>query len=205
MRPDVTDIKWEVATYDGEGNENGRKTCNELEYGKEAIVHIKTKDVENGEYVNVTVFDETNNDLKTESVMVEEGECYLRCKIMPKQDVLEKLKKGEQISYCCSAKPANRGKQKKGTSLKIIFTFIFNVGYVDSTEDLTGKYILESTDGSYKQSKTKEDDKRTGDNELTLEFTNVEPGLEYSLYYTSDNKYKNFQFKGIPFYVLLNN
>jgi hypothetical protein len=203
-RPEITDIKWEVVTYDGKGNENGSKTCDELEYKKEAIVCIKTKDLENGEYINVTVFDETNNDLKNESIMVEGGECRLRCKIAPKQDILEALKKGEQLRYCCSAKPSRRGKQKKGPSLKIIFTFVFNVGYLDETEDLTGKYILESADGSYKQSKTKKDDKRTGNNELTLEFTNVEPGLEYSLYYTSDNKYKNFQFKEIPFYVMLN-
>jgi hypothetical protein len=202
-RPEVTEIKWEAITYDKEGKDTGSKESEEVEYRKAAIVRIKTKDIEDGEYVNISVVNEATGNTRTEAVEIKDGKGFLRCNIEPTKETLAALKEGEELSYSCSAIPAKRGKVKKGTSIKVTYTFVHTMGYPNNEKAFGGKYVLENNDGSYSQSIAARDGEKTTDNELKLKYTGLTPGHTYSLYYLSEEGSKSLQFEGMSFYALL--
>jgi hypothetical protein len=66
-----------------------------------------------------------------------------------------------------------------------------------STRD---KFILSSTDDSYRKELTVKDDKIDGDNKITLHFTKVKPGLLYNLEYIPENESIGFMiFENAPY------
>jgi len=203
VRPEVTVIDWEAATYDGDGNETGSEKSGEVEYLKKAMVSLETKDVKNGEFVNVSITNESTGSVLTQAVEIKGGKGRLPCDISPTRETLAAIKKGDGLRYRCDATPAKRGKTTKGPSIEVTFKFAHTVSHSGEAEDFGGKYVLESDDGSYKQDIKAKGGATIEDNSLRLEYTGIKPGLAYSLYHLSDKGSKSFQFEKTPFAAMI--
>jgi hypothetical protein len=199
-RPEVTEVKAEAVTYDNEGNETGSEATGKIEYGKQAIIKAQTKEVENGKYVNFIISCDSIGFSTTKAAEVKDGIAELRFNPSIDAKALAALKDGDELVYKCAVETADKRAKNDDCNMKVVFTYVVEYVPGGDIKKYDDEYTLESTDGAYKQTHDVLDDSIPGDNLVTLVFTDVLPGKNYSLVYHNRKTDKSYsRFSDVPF------
>jgi hypothetical protein len=182
-RPEITDLKWEKIIYDEQGNETGTEETDEIEYGKTVVICARLKDVEDGEYVNITVTSDIINFSETRSIEIKNGQGLLRFAIKTGRDQLTELTENDEVICTCFAETTDRRAKKKGEDVPIVFNVLLTINMSPDKLDEQDNYILEVRGGSYSQSKNVKDDSIPGDEAVSLKFDRIIAGHVYNLRY----------------------
>ncbi len=200
------DIRVESIKYDEQGNETCVELAAEIEYDTTVLITAKVQGIDDGEYINIIVYEQgySHEDdlLMEQSVKVENGEARTRWTVKISDRRLQELGEQDELTFVCAAE---LGTEKNRTEIEIhaVFSFMFSISAPDGANGLKGTYILESTNGSYKQIETVQDDGIPGDKRIIMKFTHILPGCNYRLRYGSDEDGGIILFDGISFFTLL--
>lgn len=201
------EIKVESIQYDAQGNEIGVELASEIEYDTTVLITAKAQNIDDGEYINIIVYEKgyrhEDDLLMEQSVKVENGEARTRWTVKLSDKRLQELGEQDELTFVCAAEPGTE-KIRTEIEIKAVFSFMFSISAPDGDvlDGLEGTYILESTNGSYKQIKTVQDDGIPCDKSIIMKFTHVLPGCNYILRYGS-NYDGMLVFDKMPFFTLL--
>jgi hypothetical protein len=192
-RPEIAECVFKKTLYDEEGDEAGSEVSEKIEYGKSGIVKVKTKDVPDGSFVNVTLSCKTSDFTVVKAAEVKDIEARLPFDANISRQTLAKLKDGDELVYTCTVETADKRAKKEGSKIQVVFTY--RMEYIPKPSDNQDnvEFILESTDGEYKQTHNVQSDSVLEDGYATILFTDVLPGKNYSLTYHNRETGENYQ------------
>jgi hypothetical protein len=192
-RPELSDLKWEKILYDEEGNETGTEEVSEIEHGKTALLSAMVKNIEDGDYVNVTVYEEgydqpNETPLMEEPVQIKDGKIEVRWNVQLNKERILALKPDDRVKFVFVIE------RKKGclreTSQAMPAYFSSSIAVVAPPENTTtdDAYVLEDINGGrrYSQKKFFKTDKKEDADRIVLYFDHILPGLDYQLIYIQD-------------------
>jgi hypothetical protein len=192
-RPEITEMKWEKILYDEEGNETGAEEVSEIEYGKTALLSATVKNIDDGDYVNVRVY-EAGYDQPHETpliekpVQVKDGKIEARWDAeLNKKRILE-LKQDDRVQFVFVVERKKGCLRETSPVMPAYFSSSIAVVVPPGNTTTDDTYVLEDTNGGrrYSQRKVLKTDKKENSDRIALYFDHILPGLEYQLTYIQD-------------------
>ncbi|MCL2382541.1 MAG: hypothetical protein FWC64_13295, partial [Treponema sp.] len=164
------------------GNEAGSEESETIEYGKKGMLKIKTKDVPDGGFVNVTISCAASGFTMTKPAEVKDNAAELPfdTKSITRQ-TLEKLGDGDDLVYKFVVETADKRAKADGGEIKVVFTHIQEYTPKIGADRYGDELTLESADGEYKQTHDTSECSFSESGRALIAFTGVLPGKRYSL------------------------
>ncbi|MCL2382598.1 MAG: hypothetical protein FWC64_13585, partial [Treponema sp.] len=199
-RPEIPEIKRYKTIYDDKGNETGSEESETIDYGKQGMLKIKTKDVADGGFVNVTISCATTGFSTVRAAEVKDNEAELPFTAAMSRQTLERLGDGDDLVYKFAVETADKRAKADGGEIKAVFTHIQEYTPAANTEQYNNEFTLESADGEYKQTHDILSEGVLKDGIGILAFTDVLPGKTYSLtYHNRETEETLLRFSEVPF------
>ncbi len=209
LRPEFSNLKWEAVTYDDEGKETGTEATSEVEYGKTAILKASVKNIDDGDYANVRIYEEANKDNSRDylfegAVPVKGGSIELRWDALVSKKRLKELKNNEKVAFIFTVDAGKGTYKQESSSLDLGFTYILSYIPDQNQSSERDSYTLKSSDNAYAKTLNADNDAIEGDEYITLIFKDIIAGKSYSLEYKNgDTNETKLRWKDVPFSDLI--
>ncbi len=193
LRPEFSDLTWEAVTYDDEGKETGSEAASEVRYGKTAIAKASVKNVDDGNYVNMRIYEEgrANPYLHEEAVKVEGGAIAFRWDAHVSNRRLQTLTDKDKLRFYFAVDAGHGSYKQESGKLDAVFETMIMIWEIPEEINHNDIYLLESKDSkAYSQECKIQDDLIAEDAHITLLFDKLLPGLTYTLKYIQENDTK---------------
>ncbi len=192
-RPEFSDLIWEAVTYDDEGKETGSEAASEIRYGKTAIVKASVKNIDDGKYVNMRIYDEGNANtyLFEQAVKVEDGAIEFRWNAHVSDRRLKMLTDTDTLTFFFTVDAGYGSYKQESGKLEAVFNAEIMISEIPGDINDNDKYVLESIDSkAYSQELKVQNDLISKDDYITLLFEKLLPGLNYRLKYIQEDEQK---------------
>ncbi|MDC7238922.1 MAG: hypothetical protein PQJ50_01050, partial [Spirochaetales bacterium] len=183
--PEFSELKWELVSYDEEGNEDTREEVSEIEHGLTATLSARVENMEDGENVHLMIYEEGYEDpnipLTKRLIEIKDGMVTLTWPVKATRQRLEELTEDDELKYVFALQSLDGIRSEDSEAVQAVF--VYRIDYLLDSENIENddSYTLKSDTGNYESTLSRSDDANPDVNKVTLLFTDILPGAEYSL------------------------
>ena len=207
--PEFSELKWELVTYDENGNEDTREEVTEIEHGLTATLSARVENMEDGENVHCYVYEEdyAEGDAPVTRRLLEitDGMVTMDWAVKASRQRLQELTEEDELKFVFALEALEGIRSENSGSISPSFKTSIEVRIDKENHKENDKFILQSTDSSYSTEKKIVDDNIENGSIINLEFEDILPGKIYTLKYLPENENDEMIYlQDVPFHYLIN-